>query len=501
MQLQTWLCRLGMLSLGALMTLAFAPYDYPVFALLALAGFYFCLSRPIGKTIWNGFLFGLGLFGVGVWWVYISIHDFGGGDPIGAVALTALLAAFCASFMLLTAALIIRLPSRLGVWGRLFAAALLWEAVEYFRGYLLLNGFPWYQIAYTQLQTPLAGYAPIIGVYGIGFLLATSAFVLVEVGRRQLPIGQSLAILLLIWGGGLALKGVTWTHPIGEPFSVTLIQGNIDQSRKWQPEQKLDTLRLYRQLTEQHWDSKVILWPETAIPAFLSTVKQVYLEPLAEEARQHDVDLVVSLPSGGDKVYYNSMLVLSDPDILYHKTHLLPFGEYLPLQPLSGWVLDQLQIPLGNFTPGADRQPLLKAGGYPFISSICYEDAFGEQMIRQLENAAYLVNVTNDAWFGDSPQPRQHMQMAQMRALETGRYLVRATNTGLSGFVAPDGKLISQAPMFTTTTLTDRIVPMSGMTPYAYLGDKWVLLMLTLIVLLVAVGEARVSSQQKRLSV
>lgn len=481
-RLHLWQCHAIMPLLGGMLTLAFAPYDYGYAAIVALTSLFLCAAPLQWKqAMLLGYLFGLGLFGSGVWWVYVSVHDFGGADAISAGLLTLLLAAFCALFPALTLALVARLPKWPGAWGRIFAAALLWVAVEYFRGYLLLNGFPWLQIAYSQLQTPLAGFAPLIGVYGVGFLLAASALALAEAIRRKLSIGQMLVFVALVWGGGAGLKTLQWTHASGEAFDVTLVQGNIGQDQKWQPNQKLNTLRLYQQLTEQHWDSKVIIWPETAIPAFLSQVKEFYLDPLAAKAKQHQVDLVVSLPTGGDKVYYNSMLVLSDSNTLYHKNHLLPFGEYLPLQPLSGWVLDQLRIPLGNFTAGADEQKLLRAGGYPFIASICYEDAFGEQMIRQLDEAAYLVNVTNDAWFGDSSQPHQHMQMAQMRALETGRYLVRVTNTGLSGFVAPDGSLFKQAPMFTTTTLTEKIVPMTGMTPYANLGDKGVLLLLSLL--------------------
>lgn len=494
---RTWLCLLAMPLMGLALTLAFAPYDYSYAAVLALAGVYTCIRHSARRVSLFGYLFGLGLFGSGVWWVYISIHDFGGADGISASLLTSLLAAFCALFPALTLLLIARLPKSLGIWGRIFAAALLWVGVEYFRGYLLLNGFPWLQIAYSQLQTPLAGYAPLIGVYGIGFLLAVSAFVLAEVTRRQLPVWQALAFWLTVWLGGGALQHVQWTRAIGEPFAVTLVQGNIGQDQKWQPNQKLNTLRLYQQLTERHWDSKVIIWPETAIPAFLSQVKEFYLDPLGAEAKQHGVDLVVSLPSGGDKIYYNSMLVLSDSNTLYHKNHLLPFGEYLPLQPLSGWMIDQLQIPLGNFTAGADRQKLLRAGGYAFISSICYEDAFGEQISRQLDEAAYLVNVTNDAWFGDSSQPHQHMQMAQMRALESGRYLLRATNTGLTGFVGPDGRLFKQAPMFTTTTLTDKIVPMTGMTPYAHLGDKLVFLILIGLTTLVVAGEYAIARRRR----
>jgi len=469
---------------GALLTLAFAPYGYSYMALISMAFFYrFCVVQPAGRAALCGYLFGLGLFGFGIWWVYISIHDFGGADPISSGLLAVLLVAIWALFPALTAYLSAKLLAMAGVWFRLPAVALVWVAVEYFRGYWLLNGFPWLQVAYGQLNAPLAGYAPLAGVYGVGFLLALTAALLTECWRVKTLRLPAISILCAIWGGGWLLRGVQWTHAVGEPIQVTLLQGNIAQDQKWQTDQRLNTLRLYLQLTEQHWDSDVIVWPETAIPAFLSEVKDFYLDPLSAKAREKGVDLVVGLPSyGAGKDYYNSVITLGETEAIYHKQHLLPFGEYLPLQPLSGWVLDRLQIPLGNFASGGARQPLLKAGGYPFVTTICYEDAFGELVSRQVGQAAYLVNVTNDGWFGNTPQPYQHMQMAQMRALETGRYLLRATNTGLTGVVGPDGKILAQAPLFTATTLTGTIIPMAGLTPYARWGDRAVFGGLVLLV-------------------
>jgi len=461
---------------GVMMTSAFAPYDYPYALIIALLGFFsFCLVTSRYRALWRGYLFGLGLFGTGIWWVYVSIHDFGGGDSISSTLLTMLLVMLWSLFPALTAFLISPVLWMTGVWLRILAIPLIWVAVEYFRGYWLLNGFPWLQIAYSQLDTPLSGYAALIGVYGIGFLLAASAMVLFEIWRKKLSLHHGLIFGVLIWGGGVVLQNVEWTEVLGQPIKVTLVQGNIDQAYKWQTDQMLSTLKLYQQLTEQHLDSDVIIWPETAIPAFLEQVKSTYLEPLAKIVQEHGVDLVVSLPSSGEgNSYYNSVISLANMDVRYHKNHLLPFGEYLPLQPLSGWVLDQLQIPLGDFAAGDDMQPLLKAGGYAFVTTICYEDAFAELVNRQVEHAAFLVNLTNDAWFGDTAEPHQHMQIARMRAIETGRYLLRATNTGLTGFVAPNGKIVKQAPLFTTTTLTDTITPMQGLTPYAKLGDRWV---------------------------
>jgi apolipoprotein N-acyltransferase len=227
-------------------------------------------------------------------------------------------------------------------------------------------------------------------------------------------------------------------------------------------------------MTEAHWDSAIIVWPETSIPAYLADVYDWFLLPLSDAARQHETDLIVSLPAHGDSEHerYNAVMTLGKETGIYRKKHLLPFGEYLPWQPVSGFILNSLAIKLGDFTPGAINQPLLTAGGYPFITSICYEDAFGDAGLRGLPDTAYLVNVTNDGWFGNSIEPHQHLQIARMRAMETGRFLLRATNTGVTAIVAPDGKIVSQAPQFTATVLTDMITPMGGMTPYARSGDQ-----------------------------
>lgn len=477
---------------GGLLTLAFKPHALPYLAPVALIALYLAWQRqtPL-RAATTGYCFGLGLFGSGIWWVYVSIHDFGGADPASAIALTGLLVAAWALFPALAAWLIAIAPWP-GAWTRAAGTALIWLAVEYFRGNYVLNGFPWLQIAYSQTATPLAGFAPLGGAYAVGFLLAFSAFTVAEMMQKTMPWRSGLALLLALWGAGAGLRTVAWTEPAGAPIVVTLVQGNIGQDEKWQAHQQLATLNLYRELTEQHWDADVIIWPETSIPAFLEDVKPFFIDPLHAAARARGVDIVVGLPSSGrGKDYYNSVLALGETQALYHKIHLLPFGEYLPLQPLSGWVLDQLAIPLGDFAAGGARQPLLRAGGHAFVATICYEDAFGELVARQAAEAGYIVNMTNDAWFGDSAQPYQHLQMAQMRALETGRYLVRATNTGVTAFIGPDGAVKRQAPLFTTAAISDSVVPMRGATPYLQLGDSGAFAAIVLLVLAMAAGELR----------
>jgi apolipoprotein N-acyltransferase len=471
---------------GILFTLAFAPFDYAYLALAALSLLFACWQNGTpGRALLRGYLFGLGSFGLGVSWVYISIHDFGRASMQSSGLLTGLFVGFWALFPALAGYVSVRiLPVNRGFIS-MMVMPVVWLLIEYLRGYLVLNGFPWLQIAYSQLETPLAGYIPVAGVYGTGFFVALTASAIVfmfQVRRHWLLLTTMLVVL---WATGGVLRTIKWTHPIGDPIRVSLIQGNITQDQKWLPENRLKTLQFYKTMTEAHWDSAVVVWPETSIPAYLAEVNEWFLLPLSKASQQHNTDLIVSLPAHGssEDEKYNAVMTLGKETRMYRKKHLLPFGEYMPWQPVSGFILNSLAIKLGNFKPGDVDQPLLKAGGYPFITSICYEDAFGDTGIMGLPDAAYLVNVTNDGWFGNSIEPHQHLQIARMRAMETGRFLLRATNTGVTAVVAPDGKIISQLPLFKATVLNETIIPMGGMTPYASSGDKAVILVLVVLLI------------------
>lgn len=467
---------------GVLLTLAFSPFNY---AYLVVASLVFIFSAWLncssGRAALRGYLYGLGLFGSGISWVFVSIYEYGGAPLSGAVLLTVAVVCFWSLFPALTAYLSVKLTPNKHKNQLIWIIPVVWILVEYYRGYWFLNGFPWLQIAYTQLETPLKGFIPIVGVYGTGFLLAVTAALIVAGINRSIKYKNVLTVLIILWSAGGYLSTLKWTDAIGKSIDVALIQGNVPQDQKWLPDNRVKTLVSYREMTEQHWDADIIVWPETAIPAYLSQVKKFYLDPLSLRAKLENTDLIVSLPSRGKgNEFFNTVLTLGENEAQYNKNHLLPFGEYLPLQPLSGLVLDSLNIHLGNFTSGGDDQVLMTAAGYPFSTSICYEDAFGDEAIRGMPEAAFLVNVTNDAWFGRSIEPHQHMQIAQMRALETGRYLLRVTNTGVTAIVAPNGDIVDKAPMFKTVVLTGSILPMGGMTPYARLGDGLIVLILFL---------------------
>ncbi len=478
-----WRWELAAPLAGVCATLAFAPFDYAFLMVLSLFFVFLSwLECTPARAALRGFFYGLGLFGSGISWVYISVHDYGGASALGAALLTLLIVLFWSLFPALTGYLAIRVFATKQPKKAIWVIPFMWVFIEYFRGFWFINGFPWLQIAYTQLQSPLKGYVPIMGTYGTGFILAFTVSVLVATYKKQLGYRFGLFFIMIIWGGGFVLQSVKWTEAIGDAISVALVQGNVAQDQKWLPENRIKTLVDYQQLTEQNWDSEIIIWPESSIPAYLSQVKDGYLAPLSVKAAEHNTDLIVALPAlGKNNEHFNTVLTLGKHEARYNKNHLLPFGEYLPLQPVSGFVLNLLNVSLGNFTSGGDDQTLLRAAGYPFATSICYEDAFASEALNALPDAAFLVNVTNDAWFGDSIEPHQHMQIAQMRALETGRYLLRVTNTGVTAIVAPDGLIINKIPSFKQLVLKGTFFPMGGMTFYAGLGDEVILMILALM--------------------
>lgn len=476
---------------GALTVLAFAPFSlYPLALLgpLLLLGLWRDGTPRFGFQ--SGWAYGIGLLGFGVFWLHISIDQFGNMGTLAAIAITLLFVLAIALYYGLVGWLTVRLWRGRGVW--LFGVIpSLWVLGEWLRGWIF-TGFPWLLLGYSQIDAPLGGYAPLVGVYGVSWLVMLSVALLLCLlspavrGRFWLAGG-----LALLWGGGPLLNQVAWTEPAGAALRVSLIQGNIAQEEKWKRGSLQPTLELYTGLTRQHWQSDLIIWPETAVPAFAHQVNEPFLQPLAGEARANGSALLIGIPEWDTEsgAYYNSMISLGHEQGSYAKRHLVPFGEFMPLK---GWLrplIDWLQIPMSDFTPGDSPQPLLRVAGYAAGISICYEDAFGEEVAEALPQAAFLVNASNDAWFGDSLAPRQHLEIARMRALETGRYLLRATNTGISALIDPKGRVLAFSPAFQQDVLSGEILPMQGMTPYVRVGN-WAVVLLSVLILLVAGARA-----------
>jgi len=346
-----------------------------------------------------------------------------------------------------------------------------WILSEWVRGWLF-SGFPWLTIGSSQVDSPLAGYAPLAGVFGTGLVVAVSAGLLLAIARDRKRY-FSAGLLIALWAGGLLLERVEWTQPRGAELAVALVQGNIAQEDKWAPANLVATLERYSGTTFALQDVDVVVWPETAIPAFYHQVEETFIPYLETELDKAGMTLLTGIPilDRGSWDYYNSVLSINGTRSFYNKQHLVPYGEYLPLRNLIGHTLDALAVPNADFTSGSAGQPLLHAAGYPVATSVCYEVIFGEQVIRDLPEAAMLVNVSNDAWFGGSLAPHQHLEMARMRARETGRPMLRATNTGISAIIDYRGNIIALSAQDEEVVLTGGVTPRAGATPYVRAGN------------------------------
>lgn len=467
--------RLLSLAAGACGVLCFAPFGLfwlapPLWALFfrLLPGA--ATPRQAGL---RGFAFGAGFFLSGVSWVYVSLSTFGGMSWWLAGPATLI---FCC-----TAALY---PAFAGWAFKRWQPASFWQQALWFGGLIaavdlarahIFTGFPWLSLGYSQSPpSPLAGFAPLIGVFGLSLLVALSAACLTR-------WKSGLAILIVLVVGGQTLRGIHWTTPNGAPVSVALIQGNVPQEMKFRPESFIRTLTSYRDLIAAN-PARLTLLPETALPAFIDQLPDDYLDELKALARRAGGDLIVGTLTGDGTNYYNSAVSLgSSPAQIYSKQHLVPFGEFIP--PGFAWFMAQAQIPMSSFSAGADIQPPLQLGDQAVAVNICYEDVFGHEIIRALPQAGILANLSNTAWFGRSLAQEQHLQIARLRALESGRPLLRATNTGMTAIIDPQGEVIAQLKPFETGVLRGEVRAHTGSTPYIRWGD-WPAILLILSCLL-----------------
>lgn len=476
--LSPWLALLA----GGVSVFAFAPFGLFALALPALGLLAWQLQRA--GRVRDGFLLGLawgfGAFAAGVSWLYVALNRYGGMPmPLAALAI-ALFCAYLALYPALAGALFVRLRAG-GALPRAALFGALWLLAEWLRG-VLFTGFPWLAIGYTQTPpSPLAGYLPLVGVYGVGGLVAFLAAALaLAPWRRVREALPAVALFVLLLGGGAGLRALAWTAPAGAPLSVALIQTNFEQSLKWSPEHFVDVLRGNAELVRDT-SARLVVLPETTLPTLMERLPEGYLDLLRGFVREQGGDLVLGVfrsepvaagPGGSDEQrIYNAAISLGEgPMQTYAKQHLVPFGEYSP--PLFGWFYRLVDIPMSDQTRGAPDQPPMALGGQRIALNICYEDLFGAELIRALPQATLLLNLSNLAWYGDSLAQPQHLQIARVRALETGRPMLRATNTGMTAVVQPDGSVAAVLPEFERGVLRAEVRGYQGMTPYARWGDR-----------------------------
>ena len=435
-------------------------------------------------------MFGNGYFGFGIYWTYHSLHDFGQAPPVLAAFIAALLATYLALFPAMTLCAWQWSKRQVGekaIW----LVPVFWFSLEWVKGWFL-TGMPWLSLGYSMSDSPLSSFAPLIGVYGISglcFLMSVAIFVVIK--HKQY---YGLAVLFLVPTIGLGLQSVEWTRVDGKPLDIAMVQGNIPQEMKWQYDQRQKIFDIYWRETSRSWENDLIVWPETAIPGRSERIKKSVLDPIAEVAREKGSHLLTGVVVSEDKEnrFYNSMIMLGETEGVYHKRHLVIFGEYYPMRWLLDFLRSWIQIPFSDLTHGPELQPLMSINGVKLGLSICFENVFSRRIMVDIPEANILINASNDAWFGDSLAPHQHLQIAQLRASESGRPMVRSTNTGISAFIDSKGHIVERSDQFKVLVLTRSVQGRTGETPFYYFEKvQGFIALLVLFTLLVQVIRKR----------
>jgi apolipoprotein N-acyltransferase len=473
---------------GTAGVLAFSPFKLWWMSVVSLS-LLLCLSAQANhnKGFKTGFIYGLGFFGLGTSWVFNSFADFGDAPFIVALILTIALVLVQSAFTGLVMALYSRIACKNSDGlSAAMAFVALWVLFEWVRGWFL-TGFPWLLYGQAMVDSPLRGIIPVLGTFGGSALVA-----LLSVGMTGILLGNQkqmlrwLAALAIIVIAAIYSNQINWTMPAqDQPVKVAAVQANIDFELKWDKSRRDIVYDTYANLTRQHWDSEIIVWPETAIPTFYKVAEQNFIPGFEAEVEDNESEVLAGIFTFDEEteLIFNSMVSLGGERQFYHKKHLVPFGEYLPFR----WLLEIFQkfvnIPMSDLSSGPGDY-IVELRGIPVGVSICYEAAFGEEIIQSFPQAQLLVNVSNDAWFGDSLAPHQHLQIARVRSLESGRYMIRATNTGISALIDDKGNIISRSGQFVKDVVTGTVVPMQGSTPFIIWGN-WVVINISFILLLV----------------
>lgn len=466
---------------GTLLPLALAPFSWwptAIFSLSALS--FLCRGHGFRGVFALCTVFGIGFYGVGASWVYVSIHNYGHASIALATLLTGL--------FVVAMALIFALPlSLLGLFhhasttSTLLAFPALWVLGEWFRGWFL-TGFPWLNVGYGFIDTWLAGWAPLFGVLSLSGVAASSAALLSLFGeykKNKTILQKGLVVLILIYASGAYLQTKTWTHPTDKTLDLALVQPNLPLLEKWRPDELDNILSEFQKTTATLLDQDLVIWPESAIPTLQNNILD-FLSKIDSTLKENHVGLLSGIPTNiNSKVqstpatgqYRNSVISLGQATGSYHKRRLVPFGEYVPMERWLRGTIAFFDLPMSAFSAGAEQQRLIHLGTVQIATAICYEIAYPDLIARDAANANILLTVSNDTWFGDSIGPHQHLQMARMRALENAKPLLRASNDGFSVVISPRGNITEQLPRFEAGILKTQIRPYTGSTPFSRWGS------------------------------
>lgn len=490
---------------GALNVYAYAPFEVWPIVILTMSLFIFTINSGVTskQAAKYGFSYGLGWFATGISWVHVAISEFGGMPIFVSVLLMALLVAYLALFPALAGYLSIKYQHKVGF--ALFLPA--WLFTEWLRSWFL-TGFPWLSLGYTQTNGPLSGFAPVLGEVGLQALVVASSMLIVwslasstQKHKSSLRTAQALVFIAILFSLGSVLQSVTWTSGKGEQLNVTLVQGNIEQSIKWQPENEMPTMLKYLEMSQPHFEhSDIIIWPEAAIPR-LEVVANEFLREIDALAVKTDTAIITGIvdyqPETGRA--FNNLIVLGAKyqDAKYghykylhtnrfSKHHLLPIGEFIPFESFLRGIAPLFDLPMSSFSRGDYVQDNLVANSWNVAPAICFEIAFSDQMRANLfsgqQSSDFILTVSNDAWFGDSHGPWQHLQIAQMRALEFAKPVVRVTNNGVTAIIDENGDYVKILPQFESVSTASQLSIKKAETFYYQYGNLPLYLFLAVFV-------------------
>jgi len=467
---------------GSLFPLALAPFYYWPIVIASMAVLFRLLQRQSPKQAFiKSAVFGFGMFFAGVSWVYVSIHDHGFIAAPLALLATTLFCLFIALLFALPFTLSALIPQTPTAW--LLGLPALWVLSEWFRSWAL-TGFPWLYSGYIHTETWLSGWAPLGGVFWLSFITALAAVTVAQLSqtqRSQASVKFSAILVALITVSGYLLKNIHWTQAHSESLSAVLVQPNIDQNKKWSAGELDRILQQLQTQTEPHWGADLIVWPEAAVPTTPQRAADL-LTAIDRAGKVNQTALLTGIPTyeRSSGKYFNSVLALGTAQGQYDKTRLVPFGEYVPLESILRGLIRFLDLPMSSFSLGASEQPPLIVAGATIATAICYEIVYPDLVAEMAENANILLTVSNDAWFGQSIAPRQHMQMARMRAIENSKPMLRGTTNGVTAIIDHQGNIVAQLAQFTAGELSGEITPRSGRTFFSHTGS-WPIVVLSLL--------------------
>ncbi|MGE3318649.1 MAG: apolipoprotein N-acyltransferase [Candidatus Berkiella sp.] len=479
---------------GGLMTYGFSPYEIASASISSIVLFLWCLAKQSKKSAFVvGLCYGLGMFGMGVNWVYVSIHNFGGAGPILAMFITGLFILILSLYPAVLATVLVRCFPKNNNIRILLAFPALWVLFEILRGYLL-TGFPWLYMGYSQIGNQLVSFAPIGSVWLVSWaavFVASILYCFVNYFSQHQSNKKYLAglfvLLFAVWGAAFGLRETTWTTPTDKKLTTTLIQGNIAQLLRWDPAYISQIIDIYQTLTATALakvpETDLLVWPEGAIPVPLP-VSQSLFNNMGNALASRNIALISGVPTqvANQQSYYNTLLAVGSSNGAYHKEHLVPFGEYVPFEKMLRGLIAFFNLPMSNFIEGPKNQGPLIVKDFRFAPAICYEIAYPTFVQGMSKKADAIITVSNDTWFGRSIGPFQHLQMAQFRAIETGKYVVRATNTGFTAIIDNKGKIVEIAPQFEPAFMSSDVIAFEGATPWVRYGI-WPLLIALGVVL------------------